>query len=80
MEQNIGTIDRTLRAIAGVMIIAAGLYAQNWWGLLGILPIIAAIVGYCPPYAWMGINTGKQTSNTKDQTSNKEGTSCCPTR
>jgi hypothetical protein len=59
MKRNIGPIDRTLRLLAGGAIIGIGLYTQSGWGWLGILPILAAIVGYCPPYALLGINTAK---------------------
>ena len=60
MKRNIGSIDRTLRLLAGGAIIGIGLYTQSGWGLLGILPIVAALVGYCPSYALLGINTAKQ--------------------
>ncbi|MGM0622851.1 MAG: YgaP family membrane protein [Campylobacterota bacterium] len=36
------------RIIAGVGIIILGIYLQSYWGLLGFIPIIFAIIGYCP--------------------------------
>lgn len=59
MRRNIGFVDRMLRFLVGGVIIGIGLYSQSWWGLLGILPFIAAIVGYCLPYALLGVNTTK---------------------
>ena len=66
MKANVGTVDRTIRAIAGIALIA------TWpLGLVqGSLGIIALVVGvvligtaalrWCPPYALLGINTGAQ--------------------
>jgi len=33
MKKNVGAIDRLIRIILGVVIIAWGIYDQNWWGL-----------------------------------------------
>jgi len=60
MKRNIGPIDRTVRFLAGGVLIGFGLYEQSGWALMGILPILAAIVGFCPPYALLGINTAKR--------------------
>jgi hypothetical protein len=32
--------------------------AQNWWGAIGIVPLLTATIGWCPAYAPFGINTG----------------------
>jgi len=57
MKKNIGAIDRIIRIIVGVAIIAVGIFFQSWWGLIGVVPILTAGVGWCPPYALLGINT-----------------------
>ena len=60
MTRNIGSIDRTVRVIVGLLLLSLIYFLEGnarWWGLIGLLPIGTAIVGYCPPYAWMGINT-----------------------
>jgi hypothetical protein len=31
----------------------------GWWGWLGVLPLLTAAIGWCPPYAMLGINTCK---------------------
>jgi hypothetical protein len=31
---------------------------QTIWGWIGIVPLVTAVVGWCPPYALLGINTG----------------------
>jgi hypothetical protein len=63
MRQNVGRIDRLARAVIGLVIIAAGVYLQSWWGLLGLLPLATALSGYCGPYALLGINTCKTRKN-----------------
>jgi hypothetical protein len=62
MKQNVGTIDRAIRTIAGLAIIGVGIYFQSWWGLVGAVLLLTALVGYCPPYALLGVNTKKKGS------------------
>ena len=57
MKKNVGTIDRSIRALAGLVIIAIGVVFQSWWGTLGLIPLATAAIGWCPPYAILGFNT-----------------------
>jgi len=62
MTRNIGTIDRTIRIVIGFGLIAAalGLYGPAYtspWGWIGVLPLLTALIGWCPPYAMLGIST-----------------------
>jgi hypothetical protein len=57
MVPNVGTTDRILRLIIGVVAIAMGIIYDTWWGWIGILPIITAIIGWCPIYAPLHIST-----------------------
>jgi hypothetical protein len=50
MQQNVGGIDRTLRIIAGLAIIGAGVFYQSWWGAIGLIPLGTALIGWCPLY------------------------------
>lgn len=59
MTQNVGVADRVLRVLAGVGILGAGLYWQSWWGLVGLLPIVTALVRFCPAYSLVGLSTCK---------------------
>jgi hypothetical protein len=61
MKKNIGSIDRLIRAVAGVVIIGLGLMFQSWWGAVGAVPLFTALVGWCPPYAMLGFSTCKIT-------------------
>lgn len=57
MRKNVGTIDRMLRGVVGVLVLVAGFYMGSLWGLLGLIPLGTAIVGWCPPYAAFGMST-----------------------
>ncbi len=55
--KNVGSIDRVIRIVAGVAIIGAGVYYQSWWGVIGAVPLLTGLMGWCPPYALFGWNT-----------------------
>jgi hypothetical protein len=58
MTKNVGGIDRILRAVIGLVLIAlAATGTVGWWGYLGIVPLATAAMGWCPPYALLGWNT-----------------------
>ena len=61
MNRNVGSTDKVLRIIVGVAIAGVGVYFQSWWGAIGAIPILTALMGWCPPYALLGINTRKST-------------------
>lgn len=60
MKTNIGNIDRSLRLVAGAAILGAGFYFKSWWGLVGLVPILTALVRFCPLYPLLGISTCKR--------------------
>lgn len=57
MKTNMGMIDKVVRIVLGLVIIAWGVMANNWLGLIGLIPLATAAVGYCPAYTLIGINT-----------------------
>jgi hypothetical protein len=57
MNINIGKYERVIRVVAGLAIIAWGVYAKNWWGAIGAVPLLTGLIGWCPPYAIFGIST-----------------------
>lgn len=58
MTQNIGNIERAIRAIVGIGLISLVFIGpQTVWGWIGVVPLATAIIGWCPPYAMLGINT-----------------------
>lgn len=61
MSANIGALDRTLRIIVGVALIALALWDSNYlWGLIGIIPLATGFIKFCPLYRLLGICTLKK--------------------
>ncbi len=65
MTYNVGTFDRIVRVVVGLVLIAVALgYVpgyQTVWGWIGVIPLLTGIFGTCPLYAMLGINTCKTT-------------------
>ncbi|MEQ6436210.1 DUF2892 domain-containing protein [Comamonas sp. w2-DMI] len=58
MTKNVGGIDRTLRIVIGLALIAgAATSTIGLWGYLGVVPLLTGLIGRCPPYAIFGFNT-----------------------
>ncbi|MGE0753746.1 MAG: DUF2892 domain-containing protein [Alphaproteobacteria bacterium] len=60
MKCNVGKTDRMLRIIAGIAIIGAGIAMQQWWGVIGLVPLITGMARWCPAYVPLGISTDKK--------------------
>jgi hypothetical protein len=57
MRTNVGMIDRVLRAVVGIVLIAWALLGGPVWAWIGVVPLLTAAVGYCPLYAVLGVRT-----------------------
>ena len=58
MERNVGGIDRILRIVVGLGLISLVYVGpQTPWGWIGVIPLLSAIVGFCPAYRLVGMNT-----------------------
>lgn len=58
MQKNIGGIDKGLRIAAGVVLLALGAFGPlGWWGLIGLVPLATGLMGNCPAYSVLGMNT-----------------------
>ncbi|MFO1037273.1 MAG: DUF2892 domain-containing protein [Geminicoccaceae bacterium] len=57
MSKNVGTIDRALRIVVGLCLIALALFGGHWWGWIGVVPLATAFIGFCPAYTLLGLNT-----------------------
>lgn len=70
MKKNIGKKDRIARILFGVAFLAAGAYAKSWFGLIGLIPISTALIGWCPLYVPFKISTCevKERAEQKDST------------
>jgi len=65
--KNLGVPDRVARIIFGIIAVSLVPLAffgpktpVAYFGVLGIVPLISGISGYCPPYALLGINTNRK--------------------
>jgi len=60
MQTNVGSVDRVVRVVGGVALIALAFTGTvGAWGYIGIVPILTAAIGWCPAYMPFGINTCK---------------------
>ena len=58
MKANIGTIDRSLRIVAGLLLIGLSLSGViGVWGWIGLVPLATGIFRFCPVYTVLGIKT-----------------------
>jgi hypothetical protein len=58
MQTNVGKIDRALRIIIGIALLSLIFVGpQTMWGLVGIVPLVTALFGFCPAYRLFGIRT-----------------------
>lgn len=62
MKRNVGGFDRIFRVVAGLAILGAGFLYQSWWGIVGIVPLLTATIGWCPVYLPFGISSCKVAS------------------
>ncbi len=60
MTRNVGKTDRIIRVIIGVAIATLGLYFRSWWGLLAVVPLATAALGFCGLYVPLKISTIKK--------------------
>jgi hypothetical protein len=65
MNHNVGTWDRALRVVVGVLLL--GLYGAltpplRYFTLIGLVLIATAMMGRCPLYSWFGISTCRRSA------------------
>ena len=65
MSKNVGQIDRAIRIVAGLALLAFAIglifpnTGWNWLGWIGVVPILTAVVRFCPAYTLVGLKTGR---------------------
>lgn len=57
MKCNVGKTDRMLRIVAGLAMMGAGVYFQNWLGAIGLVPLLTGVFRFCPAYLPFGLTT-----------------------
>ena len=62
VTKNIGNVERVIRALVGLALIALVFVGpKSMWGWIGVVPLLTAALGWCPPYAIFGISTCRKT-------------------
>lgn len=60
MEANVGGVDRTVRIVAGIVLLSLFVVLEGnarWWGLLGVGLLATGVLRFCPAYLPFGIRT-----------------------
>lgn len=58
MTYNVGSLDRILRIVVGLALIALAATGKvGWWGWLGAIPLLTGLFRFCPLYTLLGMNT-----------------------
>lgn len=58
MKLNEGTVDRILRVLVGIIVLSLAFVGPKTpWAYLGVIPLLTGIIGFCPLYAVLGVNT-----------------------
>lgn len=60
MKPNVGGIDRLLRIVVGLALLAAVAVVEGnarWLGLIGLVPLLTGVFGYCPAYVLFGFSS-----------------------
>ena len=59
MHHNVGGIDQILRIVLGVVICTIGVIYNNWWGMVGLIPLVTGTMSWCALYNLMGLSSPK---------------------
>jgi len=60
LQNNVGGVDRAIRIVAGLVLLSLVFFGpQTLWGLIGIVPLVTALAGWCPAYTLLGLRTCK---------------------
>jgi Protein of unknown function (DUF2892) len=60
MKANEGVVDRVIRVLAGIGILSLYFVLEGPsrnWALIGAVPLLTGLMGYCPVYSLFGFNT-----------------------
>ncbi len=58
MKTNEGGLDRGLRVLVGLGVLALAFVGPKTpWAFIGLVPLLTGLVGFCPLYSLLGLNT-----------------------
>lgn len=66
MKSNIGKTDKIVRWIIGLTLLVLGILYKSWWGVIGLIPVVTALFGFCPLYSIIRITTSKDDNSLKE--------------
>ncbi len=65
-EPNVHSIERVIRIVTGLGLISLAFVGpENPWFLIGVVPLMTGLIGWCPPYTLLGVNTCRIGRSTK---------------
>ena len=71
VKANVGGIDRLARIVVGGLIIVWALWAQSWFGIIGVVVLLTGVFRFCGAYTLFKFST------TEDETCSSNKNSCC---
>jgi hypothetical protein len=57
ISKNVGLIDRVVRAMIGLALLAWAILGGPWWAWIGAVPLATAAISFCPAYVLLGLRT-----------------------
>jgi len=58
LPRNEGAADRVLRVVVGLGLLSLVFVGpQAPWGWIGVVPLVTGLIGSCPLYTLLGLNT-----------------------
>ncbi|RDB35476.1 YgaP family membrane protein [Spirobacillus cienkowskii] len=61
MKVNIHPVERVIRVVVGLVVFSLAFWGPaSYWFLLGLIPVLTGLIGWCPPYQLFGISTCKK--------------------
>ncbi len=65
MKKNVGSTDKLIRIVLGIVIIALGFIFKSWWGVVGVAAILTGVLNFCPAYSLIGFSTKSKVETEK---------------
>lgn len=65
MKTNVGSVDKILRIVVGLALIALSVFKPEvigYWGYIGIIPLVTGLFNFCPAYTLLGLSTKGKSS------------------
>ncbi|MCB9247852.1 MAG: DUF2892 domain-containing protein [Ignavibacteriales bacterium] len=60
MEKNMGSQDKNIRLVVGIILIVVSFFSSLWLGLIGLVMVATSLMGFCPAYVPLKISTLKK--------------------